>query len=103
LVEDTVGKLSFWRIVAAVVEGTDLTTVLLELLAEQVGVGGLASEAIAVLSEYYRYASPCHEVTHPFQPRTLKGCAAETGVRHLLHDFVALAPGVRAQRIELLR
>jgi hypothetical protein len=80
LVEDAVGELALRALVASVVERPDLRTVLLELLAEEVVVGGLAREAVPILRQHHRNAASGHQVSHPVQAGTLEARPALTGV-----------------------
>ena len=80
LVEDAVRKLTLRRVVSAVVHGTDLRPVFLELAAEEVVIGRLAGEPIAVLCEHHIDTASGHEVPHAVHARPLQACAALSGV-----------------------
>jgi hypothetical protein len=84
LVEDAVRELALRGIVAAVVEGTDLSAMLLEFLPEQIVIGGLPSEAVPVLSQHHRNAASSHQVSHMVHAGPLQARPALTRVCHLL-------------------
>src|SRR5918997_1390127 len=80
-----------------------LRPVLLELALEQVVVGGLAGEAVAVLRQHQRNSALGHEVAHPVHAGALQARPALARVPHLPEDLVPLARRVLAQQLEALR
>ena len=75
---------------------------LLELLAEQVVVGGLAGEPVPVLCQHHGDAPGGHEVAHAVHAGPLQAGAALSGVLHLLEDLVAFSGGVVSEGFYLL-
>jgi hypothetical protein len=103
LVEDTVGKLALRTVVAPIVEGSDLRTMLLELATEQVMLRWLAGEAVPILCQHHRDAATGHEVSYTVHTRPLKACAALAGVLHFLEYLESLLCCVLSQGFYLLR
>jgi hypothetical protein len=62
LVQDAVRELPLWGVVSPIVQGAHLRVVLLELAAEQVVVGGLPGEPVAVLRQHHGDTTAGHEV-----------------------------------------
>src|SRR5215204_522088 len=80
LVQDAVRELALGTIVSPVVEGADLRPVLLKLPPQQVMVGGLAGEPVAVLCQHHGGATSSHEVPHTVHTWPLKAGAALSGI-----------------------
>jgi hypothetical protein len=68
--------------------------VLLELPPQEIGIGGFAAEAVAVLSKHQGDATSRHKVAHAVHTWPLKACAALSGVYYLLQDLVPFTGGV---------
>jgi hypothetical protein len=75
---------------------------LLELLPEQVVVGGLAGEAVPVLGQHNGYVPRGHEVPHAVHAGPLQAGAALSGVLYLLENLVAFSGGAGPQGLDLL-
>ena len=102
LVEDAVRKLTLRRVVSAVVHGTDLRPVFLELPAEEVVVGRLTGEAVPVLCQHHGDVARSHQVPHTVHAGPLKACSTLSRVYYLLEDLVAFSGGVLLQGFYLL-
>jgi hypothetical protein len=102
LVEDAVRQLPLGALVPTVVQRADFCAVLGELPLEEVVVGRLAGDTVAVLGEHHGDAPGGHKVPHPVHARPLEAGPALAGVDDLLHHREALAPGVLPQRLHLL-
>jgi hypothetical protein len=76
--------------------------VLLELAPQEVGVGRLPAEAVAVLRQDHGHAPGGHEVPNAVHAGPLKACAPLSGVLYLLEYLVALSGSVGSQSFELL-
>ena len=85
-----------------IVEGADLRPVLLELPAEEVVVGGLAGEAVAVLCQHHMDTSGGHKIPHAVHAWPLKAGAALSGVCYLLKDLIPFSGSVVSQGFDLL-
>jgi hypothetical protein len=76
--------------------------VLLKLSTEEVVVGGLTGEAIAVLCQHHGDASGGYEIAHAVHAGPLQACAALAGVLYFLENLAALSRGVLSQGFYLL-
>jgi hypothetical protein len=102
LIEDAISELPFWASVPAVVHGSDLRAVLLELPPQQVVVSRLAGEPIAVLCQHHRDATTRYEIPHAVHPWPLQAGTALSGVYYLLQYLVAFTGGVLPKGLKLL-
>jgi hypothetical protein len=102
LIEDAISELPFWASVPAVVHGSDLRAVLLELLLEKVVIGWLAGEAVPVLGEHHIDAASSHEIPYTVHAWPLQAGAALSRVYYLLQDLVSFSGSVLSQGFELL-
>jgi hypothetical protein len=102
LIEDAISELPFWASVPAVVHGSDLRAVLLELLLEKVVIGWLAGEPIASLCEHHIDAASSYKVPHTVHAWPLQAGAALSRVCDLLEDLIAFTGGVGSQGFYLL-
>src|SRR5215208_1940429 len=80
LVQHAIRQLALRGIVATVIKGADLRSVLLELPPEEVMIGRLAGEPIAVLCQHHIDTTTRYEVPHPVHVDPLKAGAALSGV-----------------------
>src|ERR687890_97421 len=87
LVQHAIRQLALRGVVATVVESAYLAAILLELLAQQVVVGGLAGDTVSILGQHHGDSASSHEVPHTIHAWPLKACAALPGVYYLLEDL----------------
>src|SRR5215218_5703957 len=102
LIENAVREFPLWAIVAPIVEGFQLATVLLELSPQEVVIGRFPSEAVSILGQHYRHPTGSHQIPHPVHARPLQAGPALPGVHNLLQDLVPLAVRVLPQGFHLL-